>query len=285
LVFLLCFTFACQSQGKETAKDSEATVKADIAAIKALLDEWVQLYNAEDFDGLMSIFYAENPILMTPNVPVRKGKDAILLSYQKGSELNIEHVDSSIAEDVRVSGNIAVAWGIDTGTTTPRSGGEPVKYSLKWLMVFERQSGGTWKCIYEIWNDNPLAQQKTESAERELLKLEQDWSNADLKGDWAVLDRILAKDYILTDSNGIVWTKAQCFSLAKSGEDVVTSLASDDWKVRVYGDAAVVTARHYIKETFKGKDVSGQYQCTDTWIKLSGGWQCVATHSSRIVQK
>ena len=89
-----------------------------------------------------------------------------------------------------------------------------------------------------------LAQQKSGSAERELLKLEQDWSNADLKGDWAVLDRILAEDYILTDSNGNVWTKAQCFSLAKSGEDVITSLASDDWKVRIYGDAAVVTARH-----------------------------------------
>jgi len=60
LVLLLCFTFACQKQGRETAKDSEATVEADVAAIKALLDEWVQLYNAEEFDGLMSIFYAEN---------------------------------------------------------------------------------------------------------------------------------------------------------------------------------------------------------------------------------
>jgi ketosteroid isomerase-like protein len=154
LIFLLSLALACQKQGKKIAMDSEATVEADIAAIKALLDEWVQLYNAEDFDRLMSNFYAESPMLMAPNAPIRKGKEAILLSYQKGSELNIEHVDGSIAEDVRVSGNIAVAWGMDTGTTTPRSGGESVKYSLKWLMVFERQSGGTWKCLYEIWNDN-----------------------------------------------------------------------------------------------------------------------------------
>jgi len=130
-----------------------------------------------------------------------------------------------------------------------------------------------------------LAQTQTMTAEQELLKLEQDWSDSDLKQDWAVLDRILAEDYILTDSNGNVWTKAQCFSLGKSGEDVITSLASDDWKVRVYGDAAVAMARHTIKETFKGKDVSGQYRCTDTWVKLSGRWQCVSTHSSRIAQK
>ena len=130
-----------------------------------------------------------------------------------------------------------------------------------------------------------LAQTQTESVEQELLKLEQEWSNADLKNDWAVLDRILAEDYILTDSNGNVWTKAECLSLGKSGEDVVTSLASDDVNVHVYGDAAVVMQRLTIKETFKGKDVSGQLRTTDTWVKLSGRWQCVATHSSRIAQE
>jgi ketosteroid isomerase-like protein len=130
-----------------------------------------------------------------------------------------------------------------------------------------------------------LARPQTESVEQELLKLEQDWSNADLKNDWAVLDRILAEDYILTDSNGNVWTKAECLSLGKSGEDVVTSLASDDFNVHVYGDAAVVRQRLAIKETFKGEDVSGQYRTTDTWIKLAGRWQCVATHNSRIAQK
>ncbi|MDH4198259.1 MAG: DUF4440 domain-containing protein [Candidatus Aminicenantes bacterium] len=154
LVFLLCFTFACQKQGKVAAKEPEVNIEADVAAIKALLDEWTQLYNAGDFDRLMSLFYAENSVLMSPNEPVRKGKEAILLGYQKASELNDEHVDGTVVEDVRVSGDLAVVRGIDTGTTTPRSGGEPVKYNLKWLIVFERQSDGTWKCIYEMWNDN-----------------------------------------------------------------------------------------------------------------------------------
>jgi len=156
LFFLLCFTFSCQKQGKEVAKKPEVNVKSDIAAIKALLAEWVQLYNAGDFDKLMSVFYAENSMLMSPNESIRKGKDAIRLGYQKASELNKEHVDQSSAEEVRVSGDLATAWGIDTGTTKLSSGGEPIKYNLKWLIVFERQSDGTWKCIYEMWNDNPL---------------------------------------------------------------------------------------------------------------------------------
>jgi ketosteroid isomerase-like protein len=104
----------------------------------------------------MSIFYAENSVLMSPNVSIRKGKEAILLGYQKARESDDEQVDSSVVEDVRVSGDLAVARGIDTGTSTPRSGGKPVNFNLKWLIVFERQSDGTWKCIYEIWNDNPV---------------------------------------------------------------------------------------------------------------------------------
>jgi hypothetical protein len=63
LVLLLCFAFGCTKQGKEVAKAPEVNVEADVAAIKALLDEWVQLYNAEDFDRLVSTFYAENELL------------------------------------------------------------------------------------------------------------------------------------------------------------------------------------------------------------------------------
>jgi uncharacterized protein (TIGR02246 family) len=154
LVFLLGIATSCQKQDGNAVGKTKAGVEADVAAIKALIAEWVRLYNAEDFQNVMSVFYAENAIVMPPNAPARRTKEAILSMYQKDAELNIEHVVTSVAEDVRVSGNTAVAWGMDSGTTTPRSGGAPVPYSLKWLMVFERQLDGTWKCLYEMWNDN-----------------------------------------------------------------------------------------------------------------------------------
>jgi ketosteroid isomerase-like protein len=154
LVLMLCFVFGCQKQGQEVPKAPEANMEADVAALKALNDELLQLYNAEDFDRIMSVYYTENPIQMAPNAPVRRGKEAILLAYQEDSRLNIQHIDSSVVEDVRISGQLAVVWGMDTGTTTPRNGGEPVPYSLKWLNGFERQPDGTWRCLYEMWNDN-----------------------------------------------------------------------------------------------------------------------------------
>ena len=36
---------------------------------------------------------------------------------------------------------------------------------------------------------------------------------------------------------------------------------------------------------YKGKDISGQYRFTDTWIKKAGRWQCVATAGTKITKK
>jgi ketosteroid isomerase-like protein len=59
----------------------------------------------------------------------------------------------------------------------------------------------------------------------------------------------------------------------------------DDRQLRVCGDAAVVTCRTTIKETWKGKDTSGQYRNTDIWVKRAGRWQLLASHTSKITQK
>jgi len=130
-----------------------------------------------------------------------------------------------------------------------------------------------------------LAQTQTKSVEQELIKLVNDWMNAEVKADMAFLDQFIAEDCVITDPVGVVWTKAQFLAGLKSGEGVVISSVLDNMKARVYGDAAVVTGRMTTKQTFKGKDISGQYQCTDTFIRKAGRWQCVAIHISMITQK
>ena len=129
------------------------------------------------------------------------------------------------------------------------------------------------------------AKAKVSTVEQALIKLENDWNDASMKRDVVVLGRILADDYIFTDPDGVMWTKAHDLEMLKSGEDVVTSAVSTDIKVRVYGDAGVVTGHYTAKEQLKGKDISGTYAFTDTWVKRPGGWVCVATHGSRLAQK
>jgi len=129
------------------------------------------------------------------------------------------------------------------------------------------------------------AETKNGTAEQELLNLMQDWMNAEVKADMAFLDRFITEDCVITDPTGAVWTKAQFLEGLKSGEGVVISFVLDNMKARIYGDAAVVNGRMTAKQTFKGQDISGQYQCTDTFIKKAGRWQCVAIHLSMIAQK
>lgn len=130
-----------------------------------------------------------------------------------------------------------------------------------------------------------LAQTQTESVEQELIKLGKEWADALVKRDVAFLDQIYADDYIGTDSNGNVFTKAQEIASVKSGDYAIISSVLDDVTVHVYRDAAVYFGRSSDKAQFKGKDISGQYRWTDTWIKRDGRWQCVASHGSRITQK
>lgn len=126
---------------------------------------------------------------------------------------------------------------------------------------------------------------KGAAAEQELIKLEKEWADAVVKVNLTALGRILADDFAGTDPDGMLWTKTKSLDVLKSGEDKVSAASLDDLKVRVYGDAAVVTGRSTVKEVYQGRDVSGQYRFTDTFVKRDGRWQCVATQSTKIVKK
>jgi ketosteroid isomerase-like protein len=134
------------------------------------------------------------------------------------------------------------------------------------------------------WAQTP-AKPKSLSAEQEIIKLENGWDDAEVKRDVAFLDRILADDYMSGHSDGTVTTKAQAIAEMKSGDYLVTSEVLNDYKVHVYGDTAVFLGHYTEKSTTKGKDTSGKSQSTDTWLKIAGRWQCVASNGSKVEQK
>ena len=123
------------------------------------------------------------------------------------------------------------------------------------------------------------------TVEQELIKLENGWNDAMVKQDVAFLDRILADDWMVGESDGRVTTKAQFLANIKSGDTLITSEVLNDYKVHVYGDTAVVLCHYTEVSTNKGKDTSGKYQGTDTWVKIAGNWRCVATNGSKVEQK
>jgi ketosteroid isomerase-like protein len=130
------------------------------------------------------------------------------------------------------------------------------------------------------------AQPKSESVQQELINLEYQWVDAVVKLDFAFLDRVLADDYIgINDGSVFAPTKAQYIEYVKSSKEEIISFVIDEWKVRVYGDAAVVMGSITMKMQSAGKEMTYQSRFTDTWVKRAGRWQCVAGHNSTIAQK
>jgi ketosteroid isomerase-like protein len=118
--------------------------------------------------------------------------------------------------------------------------------------------------------------------EQALLQVERDWEQANAKNDSAALDRILAQEYVNTDSDGRLTTREEVMARRKSGAVKYTAFTQGDYKVHVFVDAAVVTGRATMKQMRDGKDYTGQERFTDVFVRRDGRWQAVATHSSRV---
>ena len=99
-------------------------------------------------------------------------------------------------------------------------------------------------------------------------------------GDTAAIERLYTNDYVSTSATGLVRTKAEVLDDLKSGALKVTSLSSDDVKVRVHGDSAIVTGTSTISGTDKGREMKGASRFTQVWVKRDGRWQLAAFHLS-----
>jgi ketosteroid isomerase-like protein len=121
------------------------------------------------------------------------------------------------------------------------------------------------------------------AVEQQLLQMEREWSDAMVKRDASVIDRIEADDFVFTFPGGDLGNKKADLHDAKNATWIVGSVELSDMKVQVYGDAAVVIGKATLRNAkWKGKDVSGDYRFTDTFVKKAGHWQAVASHTNKV---
>lgn len=120
------------------------------------------------------------------------------------------------------------------------------------------------------------------AAEKQMLKLEQQWVEALTKADTTALERIYHNDLTYTHSSGVVDTKASYLAGLKSGNIKYLSLDRDEIKVSLYGNTALVTCRAEIKLLNKEQPVSLTVRLLHVYIRQGGRWQMVAHQSTRI---
>jgi len=122
-----------------------------------------------------------------------------------------------------------------------------------------------------------FGQYKKGSTEDKLIQLDKAWTFAELKGDKKTVAGLVADDYIGTTQQGEVENKAQYMAQVAPNADMVRS---DDYKVRLFGNTAIITHRATVEGV---RNI--QYRSTHVWMKRGGKWLVVAHHGSKILPR
>ena len=123
------------------------------------------------------------------------------------------------------------------------------------------------------------------TSEEELLRVEKEFAEAIVKNDLEGIERLVADDWIIIGPDGEIVERARFFEVIKSGAMTHDTMESEDFRIRVYGDSAVVTALTRTKGKFMGQEFSTQERATDVFVKREGQWQCVLTHLTGFPKK
>jgi ketosteroid isomerase-like protein len=100
------------------------------------------------------------------------------------------------------------------------------------------------------------------------------------KGEVPYLVEFLDETFTLTDTRGQVTTREQNLDEVRKRDPRYDVFRNHQMKVRIYGDAAVVTGITSVKGTSGGQAFAADLQFTDTLIKRGGTWRMVSSHVS-----
>jgi ketosteroid isomerase-like protein len=144
---------------RPAAKASKKPVKRPAAkstgaaeAIRKLDAEFMKAANGKNAGALVKAFYAADAVLMPPNHPIVEGTTAIqgfLQGLIDGGLTSIKLETTSVA----ASGDLACGQGRYALSLSP-AGAAPIQDEGKYIVVYRRQSNGSWRAVSDIFNSD-----------------------------------------------------------------------------------------------------------------------------------
>ncbi len=130
-----------------------------------------------------------------------------------------------------------------------------------------------------IKGDKPMNE-----VEKEIIRLEEQLTQTEMRLDVEALDQIYADDIMVTAPIGICVDKPAVMTEVRQAAEkaVLGRYDKDDLKVRAYGDTAVSSYRMTAEATFEGTEIKRQLCITNVWMKRNGSWQIVARHTASL---
>lgn len=115
--------------------------------------------------------------------------------------------------------------------------------------------------------------------------LEIAWNHALEAKDANALNMLLANSLVSVDIDGSIMGKGEFLASIKAPDYQPSQAVTEQSNVQMYGDAAVVVGVFRVKGMDKGRAYVHRERFVDTWIKINGTWQCVATTAALITAK
>lgn len=130
------------------SKDArELLIETDQAWSRAASD-------GKDVEKVVS-YWADDAVIMPAGGAVVSGKGAIRNYVREmfaipGFSIGWEPRDASVSED----GTMGYTTGVNT-VVYPGPDGKPVTQNGRYVAIWRRGSDGSWKCVYDTWNNGP----------------------------------------------------------------------------------------------------------------------------------
>lgn len=111
-----------------------------------------------------------------------------------------------------------------------------------------------------------------------ITQMEQQWAASGKASDSSKIAPLLADNFVNMNSDGTYMNKTQTLDRMKADKWETNQVS--DIKVTEHGNTAIATGKWQGKGTSGGKAIDAHESWTDTWMKIGGKWQCVASASA-----
>lgn len=118
---------------------------------------------------------------------------------------------------------------------------------------------------------------------REIEAVEEQWRTAQLAGDVATMDKLLAEDYFGISVNGQLNNKMQQLQRLKDRSFVVSKLDVSDVKIKLVGRVGIVTSLVEFDGMNDGEPLKGRFRYTRVYKRYpDGSWKITNFEVTRV---
>jgi hypothetical protein len=125
--------------------------------------------------------------------------------------------------------------------------------------------------------DHSKAVRDSMNPEEELQQFGKMWDTAMVSNNADEIGRFMSQDWVIVGSEGGITSKEEFLEWIRSGDLTHSRMDSDETRIKIYGDAGVVTSRGTSAGKYKRQPFDLYEWSSSVFIRQEGTWICVYT--------